>query len=321
MIKLSVIIPVYNTGKYLQKCLESIFSQSFQDFEVICVDDGSTDNSAEILNKFPKVTVFHTENCGSGVARNLALDSAKGEYVLFVDSDDWLVENAFEKLFSFPANFDVLIFGGLTFSKGRLRKGNYSINKIPKKYLNHPFNKNDFQKDIFKFPSTAWTKLYKRDFLVNNNIRFQKTRTGQDQVFFLKSVLEASSICVLGENLYCYRKRRPGSVTSIRKKTDFSPVEVFYEAEKIFGHGEYKDVILNKYFLKATFRLPKMQESLKSDYFERYLTILNHVKEVYPDFWWKYFNPNLHDSYIKLKIKHALCKLIYLGTKIISFRL
>ena len=308
MTKLSVIIPVYNTEKYLPKCLDSIFAQNFTDFEVICVDDGSTDKSLDILARYKEVTVLKQTNKGSGVARNFGLMHAKGEHVLFMDSDDWLVGRAFEKIISTAetSDLDILIFGAKIYDKGKLRRGSYSADKIPRKYLNWVFNKTEFKDELFKFPSTAWTKLYKRDFLVKNNIQFQEIFVGQDQLFFVNSMLKAERIAVLPENLYCYWKKRPGAVTANKKKTNFSPVYVFNSVEAILGNYEYKDAVLNRYFLKATFWLPKMREDLKEDYYNEYCKLLAQLKTTYPNMWWVKLDVKCSDSYWLLKLKHIV---------------
>ncbi len=306
MTKLSIIIPVYNTAQYLPDCLKSILEQKCDDIEIICVDDGSTDNSPDILKCYNQIKIIHTSNYGSGVARNTALAAAKGDYILFVDSDDRLAPDSLKILLKTAAESepDILIFGGLTCVNGRLRKGNYSVNKIPLKYRLTP--REDFKKEIFKFPSTVWTKMYKRAFLSANNIRFQEIRVGQDQIFFVKTMLLASSVQVLNKNLYYYRKKRPGSVTSMKKKTDFSPLYVFREVEKFIENHENKYYILNRYFKKAAFWLPKMQTDLKDKYFEEYLKLLNELKYKYPLAWWSYFCPQRNSSYLGLKIKYFL---------------
>ena len=177
MPKLSIIIPVYNIEKYISNCLNSILSQSFQDFEVICVNDGSTDNSLLELQKYrndERVIIIDKKNEGSGVARNSALAIARGEYVFFVDGDDWIEENSLQKMVDEADRLktDILVFGGLSYYEDKGQNGGYSANKLPKKYLNKVFNAKDIRKDIFKFPSTAWTKLYRREFLQKNDITF-----------------------------------------------------------------------------------------------------------------------------------------------------
>lgn len=104
MIKISVMVPVYNTSKYLEKCLESIVNQSLKDIEIICVNDGSTDNSFEILKKFSnkdkRIIVINKKNGGLTSARNTALKIAKGEYCLNIDSDDWIEQGYFEVMYN-----------------------------------------------------------------------------------------------------------------------------------------------------------------------------------------------------------------------------
>ena len=104
--KVSIIVPVYNVASYLSKCLDSCINQTLYDIEIICVDDGSTDNSGELLDEYKavdsRIQVIHKENGGLSSARNYGLDHANGDYIAFVDADDWIEENTFERLTSFP---------------------------------------------------------------------------------------------------------------------------------------------------------------------------------------------------------------------------
>lgn len=318
MLKLSIIIPVYNIGKYISNCLESILKQQFQDFEIICVNDGSDDNSLEILQSFKikdeRVIIIDKSNEGSGVARNTALAIAKGEYVFFVDGDDWLEENSLEKMISEADRLktDILIFGGLSCYEDKKQPGGYSADKLPKKYLNKTFSAKDIKKDIFKFPSTAWTKLYRREFLLKNDIKFQLIKVGQDQLPFFHSMITAERIALLPENLYCYRKNRQGAVTAVKKKKNFSPIYVFYEIEDILKKlgkvDEYKNIFVKKYFSKATSWLGKFQDDLKIEYFDEYIKLLNHIQNEYKMY--KNFYPNIKDNYWVLKLKQAFTKFL-----------
>ena len=313
--KLSIIIPVYNIKQYLSKCLNSILEQSFKDFEIICVNDGSTDNSLAILQEFKdkdeRIIIIDKKNEGSGVARNTALDIAKGEYVYFVDGDDWLENDALEKIISKADELqtDILIFGGLSYYENKGQNGGYSANKLPKKYLNRIFSAKDIKKDIFKFPSTAWTKLYRRDFLEKNDIKFQLIKAGQDQLPFFHSMITGQRIALYPENLYCYRKNRKGAVTAAKKKKNFSPIYVFYAIEELLEKLEktddYKDTFVDKYFSKATSWLAKFQEDIKEEYFTEYSKLLNHIKTKYPDSKWKKFSPKINDNYWILKLKQT----------------
>lgn len=318
MTKLSIVIPVYNVENYIPQCLESILNQSFKDLEVICVNDGSTDNSLSVLQDYKakddRIIIIDKKNEGSGIARNAGLSIAKGEYVYYVDGDDWIEDNALEKIIvkADELNTDILIFGGLSYYEGKGKNGGYSADKLPKKYFNKVFSSKDIKKDIFKFPSTAWTKLYRRDFLIKNNIKFQDIKAGQDQLPFFHSMIKAERIALLPENIYCYRKNRKGAVTSVKKKKSFSPIYVFYGVEEMLKSenllDEYKNVFVNKYFSKATSWLGKFQDDLKHDYYLEYMKLLEHIKSEYPTGWWVKFNPKEKNGYWLLKVKQFIAK-------------
>ena len=278
MPKISIIIPVYNVQDYLAMCLDSVCYQSMKDIEIICVNDGSTDNSLAVLHAYKRrdkrIIIIDKENEGSGVARNTGLKIARGEYVYFVDGDDWLEQDVLLKASkkADETNADIVIFGGSSCyvkDNGKINKnsGGYSADKLPKKYLNKVFSAEDIKKDIFKFPSTAWTKLYKHQFLVDNNILFQEIKVGQDQLPFFQDLL---------------------------KKLD-----------KI---DDYQKVFVNRYFSKATSWLGKFQDDIKEEYFEEYMKLLVHIKQDYPFGWWVKFNPKISDGYWKLKFKQFAAK-------------
>ena len=319
MVKLSVIIPVFNVENYISCCLESILKQPFKDFEVICINDGSSDNSLDVLQRFKnqdeRIIIIDKKNEGSGIARNAGLSIAKGDYIYFVDGDDWVEENVFDKILSKAdeLNTDILIFGGLSYYNGKGKKGGYSADKLPKKYLNKVFSAKDIKKDIFNFPSTAWTKLYKRDFLIKNNIKFQDIKVGQDQLPFFHSMVKAERIALLPENIYCYRKNRKGSAMTVKKKKNFSPIYVFYGIEEMLKSenllDDYKSIFVSKYFSKATSWLGKFQDDLKHEYYIEYTKLLEHVKGEYPFGWWTKFKPKETDGYWNLKLKQFIAKI------------
>lgn len=319
MVKLSVIIPVFNVENYISCCLESILKQPFKDFEVICINDGSSDNSLDVLQRFKnqdeRIIIIDKKNEGSGIARNAGLSIAKGDYIYFVDGDDWVEENVFDKILSKAdeLNTDILIFGGLSYYNGKGKKGGYSADKLPKKYLNKVFSAKDIKKDIFNFPSTAWTKLYKRDFLIKNNIKFQNIKVGQDQLPFFHSMIKAKRIALLPENIYCYRKNRKGSAMTVKKKKNFSPIYVFYGIEEMLKSenllDDYKSIFVSKYFSKATSWLGKFQDDLKHEYYIEYTKLLEHVKGEYPFGWWTKFKPKETDGYWNLKLKQFIAKI------------
>lgn len=322
MPKVSVIMPVYNVAEYLPRCLESIICQSFDDIEIICVNDGSKDNSLDVLNAFAqkdsRIVIIDKINEGSGIARNTALERAKGEYVYFVDSDDWLDNCDVISKITQKADqdkLDILIFGGYScYEKdGNVKKskGGYSLKNLPSKWKNRVFSAKDIKKSVFKFPSTAWTKLYRREFLLRNNIKFQTLGVGQDQLPFFHSMVTAERIAVLDECLYSYRKNRTGSAMTVKKKKNFSPIYVVWGVEEVLKEldllTDYDYLFINKYFGKATSWLGNFQEDLKQGYYAEYIKLLEHLKTDYKG-WWNYFNPKISDSYWVLKFKQMIAK-------------
>lgn len=316
--KLSVIIPVYNIEKYLKNCLDSILQQNFSDYEIICVNDGSADNSLSVLKNYERdnFIIIDKNNEGQGVARNTGLLKARGEYIWFVDGDDWLEPNCLSEMIKKIKDEDIIVFGGMSCyenSDGTIKKqiGAYSIDKLPEKYFNKTFSADDIKSDIFKFPSTAWSKLYKREFLINNNIKFQNLKVGEDQIFFFHSMITAKKISIYKKHCYCYRKNRKGSSMTTKNKQDLTPIYVFYAIENLLKDLDklktYQYVFINRYFSKATSWLGKYRKDIKEEYYAEYLKLLEHIKDNYKG-WWKYFNPTINDSYAILKAKITLAK-------------
>lgn len=321
--EISVIIPVYNIENYLFECLQSILSQDISNIEVICVNDGSNDNSLAVMKNIKcqdkRIKIINTEHKGSGLARNLAITYASGKYILFVDGDDFLEKRALYKMLSKAEaeNVDIVMFGAFSYYEKKKKKyaGTYDYKKIPYKYLNGVFSGKDSGNDIAKFPSTSWTKLYNTDFIKKNNIKFQDIEIGQDQLFYFHSMITAKRISVLEKNLYNYRKNRKGSAMTVKKKKSFSPIYVFYGIEDLLKSKnaleKYKNILINKYFTKATSWLGKFDEARKPEYFSQYLKLLSYIKRKYPLGWWMYFSPKIDDKLIILKCKIIVAKAIF----------
>jgi glycosyltransferase EpsH len=296
--------------KYLSKCLHSLISQTFQDIEIICVNDGSTDNSAKIIQDFAKqdtrIKVIDKENGGLFSARHEGMKYITGEYVIFVDSDDWVCENLVDKcLNSIKAETDIVVFGAFSVreknGKTVCNKGGYDCSKIPTK-----FNK----KNIFKFPPTAWSKMYRTEFLRENNIRFQEIKNGEDQLFFIHSMLCAKNINVVHENLYYYIKSRAGAITAVKQKTSLSPIFNCYAIDDLLSNmpfdDNYKKFILSKYFEKSLSWYTKSSPEISKEFYNKVLKLQNHLSNKYPNYWWAKFNLNPNDKYWQVKLKLAL---------------
>lgn len=222
MVKISVLIPVYNAKDFLYDSIPSLLNQTFTDIELICVNDGSKDNSLEILNKFSKednrVKVIDKENGGCGSARNMALSEANGEYVYFFDPDDKLEENALELAYESAVNndSDLVIFKANSFDK------NGMINKTIF------FNYTDIKKEDYgNVPSeiikpyalkrgyAPWSKLYKKEFLdAYDDFKFDLGLAFDDVPFHVKSILRSKNVSYINKVLYHYRVDNANSVNS-----------------------------------------------------------------------------------------------------------
>lgn len=207
--KISVIVPVYNVKKYLSRCIDSILAQTFTDFELLLIDDGSKDNSGKICDEYAKkdnrIRVFHKENGGVSSARNVGLDNAGGEWITFVDSDDCLNMEFLSELIKYD-NYDHIIGGNIMFSERNINRG---INKeviIDLKSIEAA--RLDFGTDInssifFCYP---WGKLYKTAIIESNNIRFNiQMFLGEDLCFVLEYLSFCDNAIVVPYNNYLYR--------------------------------------------------------------------------------------------------------------------
>lgn len=249
MTKISVIIPVYNTGKYLKECLDSIINQTLDDIEVICIDDGSTDSSLQILREYAqkdaRIIVIQQENKGAGAARNRGLQIAKGEFINFFDSDDYMEPTTLQALYtrSIETNSDITICRS-AYLKPNLTKTpiNFSIEKdlIGEKTLLKPL---EFSKYIFQFcVGWPWDKLYKYDFIKNNKLEFQNLRQSNDTYFVLSSLVFADKIAIVDKELIIHRIHQ-NSLEATRIK---SP-ECFYYALKNLYDALVKNELFKTY--------------------------------------------------------------------------
>ncbi|MDR1654049.1 MAG: glycosyltransferase [Prevotellaceae bacterium] len=213
--KFSIVIPVYNVEQYLSECLQSVANQTFSDFEAICVNDGSTDSSLEIVRRFAahnsQFSVITQKNSGLSAARNAGIRSAKGDYIVLLDSDDYIAENTLEILDKHIDNQDFIFFNGRRFYEDGTvdipDKPVYEENINGWKY----YNKYALVPRKFHFVCTV-LRIYKREFLLQNNIFFKKGIFHEDNLFTPICCYYAENVKVIPDVLYFYRIRQ-GSIT------------------------------------------------------------------------------------------------------------
>lgn len=287
--KISVIIPVYNVEQYLSQCVESVLAQTVQNFEILLIDDGSTDKSPEICDAFAaadtRIKAVHKANGGASTARNAGLDIASGEYVFFLDSDDYLVPNALEKLFtalrSAEADFAFCQAYTLEENSGEIGTKNYSFGK------NYGQGSADaFFAEMVKnkeFHVAVWMNLYRRDFLQRNELRFSEGIMYEDCIFAYQLYKLAKKAVHVPEYLY-YRRYRANSVMSSKKtaRNFVSAARALREVESFWqqtGSAEKDLPYLARIAANAidTYRALGAEEQKK--YADEYKSVIQQIKE------------------------------------------
>lgn len=217
MKKVSVIIPVYNVENYLRKCLDSLVNQTLKDIEIIVVNDGTTDNSQEIIDEYvkkysKKVVSIIQENGGQGTARNTGLLHAKGEYIGYVDSDDYVEENMYEELYkkAKEEDSDIVICGN------NVVKENYDF-----------LSKEEVDKEFLLGKMAVWNKIYKKNIIVDNKIQFRSKVWYEDLDFTMKVYFSSKKISYVDKPLYNYLLREGSTMNNNNIKRNLELIQAF----------------------------------------------------------------------------------------------
>ena len=241
MSKVSIVIPVYNTEKYLHECLDSVCNQTFKDIEIICVDDGSTDKSLAVLKQYQqkddRIKILEQKNKGGGAARNYGLSIATGKYVIFLDSDDFFSEVLIDALYaeSERTNADITICQTQNYNT-HLKYLNPTIGgvlewNIPK---TSPFSYNEMPDRIFNtFRLAPFNKLYRKSFITEKNIKFQEVMRCNDVYFVMKSLIQAEKIAVVKKVMVFYRYGGEGNCQSTINVAPFSAYEAYMSVKSM----------------------------------------------------------------------------------------
>ena len=296
MSKVSVIVPVYKVEKYLKTCINSIRNQTYTDIEIILVDDGSPDMCGKICDEFKRednrIVVVHKTNEGLGRARNSGLDVASGEFICFVDSDDWLVESAIEKWVYYVnkhnadivmCNFDKVNDNGECLYKHRIVSNEVvSMEDDVQKNIFWQMigRSSDIQED-YTVNMCVWTNLYKREIIEKEKIRFLSEREylSEDICFNLQYLLASKKAVMIPDSLYRYRYN-PDSLTNHYKGDEFKKACNLYK--KVEAWAECAQTYQFREFRVERFFITKVRELLfrlccsPISYSEK----RNHVKEI-----------------------------------------
>ncbi len=228
MPKVSIVIPVYNVEEYLRECLDSVINQTLRDIEIICINDGSTDNSADILaeyqNRENRLKVISQENGGQSKARNAGLEVATGEYIYFLDSDDYIKTNSLEKLYTIAKtnNLDIIYFDSEVIFENDILRNEFSeystIYNRKKEYAEVLSGKELFCKLVSDnaYVVQPCLQFAKREYLEEKNIRFFEGIIYEDNLYTFKSILQAERVVHSKDKLYVRRIRLDSTMTDTK---------------------------------------------------------------------------------------------------------
>ena len=282
-IKVSIIIPVYNTAEYLPQCLESAINQTLKEIEIIVIDDASTDNSLQIIRNYEslddriKVIAF-AENQGNGFGRNEAIRKARGEYIMFLDSDDWADVNAGEALYTkaIEQQYDMVMCGYVWHQTHIMNNNRNKQIFLPVVNDNEPEFFRYLLQQIKGLSCMPWQYLFLTEMLVKNSVRFAEGVYFEDVIFTIKAAHYAKSRGVVKATLLNYRYRTNSITHSVSKKkicdmhTSLISVKEFLDEKKIFK--KYQKEYLIRYLQHAVclsfldyFRLPEAERDFELD--------------------------------------------------------
>ena len=277
MARVSVIIPVFNVEKYIKECIDSVINQTLTDIEIICVDDGSTDNSLNLLKQYSdtRIKIISQENKGLAAARNEGVKHATGEYIAFLDSDDFLNYSALEKLYNLADKhfLDIVITKIINFYDETYEKFTdcyFDMAFLKEKCQDKVFNYKDIYDEVLNISVTAPGKLFKRDFI--KNIKFKENLIFEDNPFFVEAIFKAQRVYFLDEYLYNRRIRKDSIISS--HYSQFSDLIEIYDVIyqlliKMGVYEDFKDKIFKKKFSNIYRRFSEVSDEYKQDFFDK----------------------------------------------------
>mgnify|MGYP002626214504 CR=1 FL=1 len=246
MPKYSFIVPVYKVESFLPQCIDSILSQDFSDFELLLINDGSPDGSGAICDSYSKrdqrISVIHKKNEGVSIARNVGIDAARGEFVIFVDSDDWVDKRLLAVVDKYADDYEIIFFG----------HSNYCQNGDIISF--HPrmascFNRHEMEDEIFhlkvnsakfEFFGYTWNKVFRSSVIKRNKLKFAASLTvREDELFTMDFCQHISTLKVVSESLYNYRYLNAG-LSSVSKSSDEILIYANSLKRRINGWGSEK---------------------------------------------------------------------------------
>ena len=304
--KVSIIVPVYKAEKYLHQCVDSILAQTFSDFEVLLINDGSPDRSGAICDEYaaadPRVRVFHKPNGGVSRARNLGLQECCGEWIMFVDSDDWIDETLLDDMVKSSTSSDCVVSSSLSYEwpdKTIFKAVDYSKRTFYS--ITDFFFENKF---CTKGDGGACSKLYKKVIIQTNNIKFlEGSCLFEDTNFTFEYISKCNTITIVSKGKYHYRHTEQDSLSKTKHSSDafiqcanigIGILDSFNYSDKLsFGYSKYISLFIGSL-------IPMYRDSNESK--QKRLALIDSLKDIYKRYSNKYnynsFNTNIKILYI-----------------------
>ena len=294
--KVSVIIPVYNVENYLRQCLDSVCGQTLKEIEIICIDDGSTDTSLDILKEYAKndnrITVITQKNLHAGVARNAGLAVAKGDYVHFLDADDWLDTDSYQQLVNITNKNNIDFIKFKSFAYHNIFKSTYSwpftdLANFPSELFDKIISFEKNFKELLEVLDAPWNGLYNRLFLVDKKLYFDNLICANDTSFFYRCLVNSTKIYVSSQTHVYYRTHNNTSLIGIRAKHFDCQLTQYNIIDKIIAQ-QPKDVInlVRKKLItsiveraRSYITNPAYDEDIKLKIFEQVTSFFSSLKE------------------------------------------
>ena len=308
LVEVSIIVPVYNVEKYVEECLDSLCNQTFEDIEIICINDGSTDGSLEILERYAdkdsRISITSQKNSGLSATRNAGLRLCKGKYIYFMDSDDILELDAIEKLHGLCVenSLDMIIFKLMSFydeTGERFENKYYDMTYLKGLTPDNIFSYDEIKQNVYKISANVQAKFYRSDLI--EGMEFEEGLIFEDNPFTVESLFKAERIMYLDESL-CLKRVRKSSITASHNK-DF--VDVIPIANRIidltrqYGHyDELKTALINKKFRRIFVRYDDIDDEYKDYFYEKIREDFTDRREEYAEVMED--NSKMHEYVIKI---------------------
>jgi len=318
--KISVLIPVYNSGKYLTACLQAIQQQNITDIEIICIDDGSIDNSLELLHCFqchePRLRIFTQPNAGVAATRNRLLKEARGTYIAFVDADDIIAPQYLEKLYT-AAEASKAEITKCFFQETSEDGTQYFPARCSSLFYQTPSHTLLSRFVCGYYDSVVWGKLFRRRWLQEKQLSFLEGRIAEDLPFVIQAFTQAKQITIVPENLYFYRKGLTDCITAQRERMIIDQLKNLLDLQNILqAQCLWDEQVSAQWIKQLVWRLcafRKLTIEKRNQYLDLQQQTFRHIKQVVGNSGWKI---KLRWSGLFILVRLCGWKSVYVWTKI-----